>query len=257
MTILQAIILGIIEGITEFLPISSTGHLLVAAEFLKIPPTEFVKTFIISIQLGAIFSVAVLYAKKILTNPALMGKIALAFVPTAIIGVAVYPFIKILFAAATPIIGATLIAGGLILIAFELFQRHHHFIWAIKTESTISWPKTLLIGLFQSLAVIPGVSRSGATIIGGLLSGIERTAIVEFSFLLAIPTMLGATGWDLIKTQSSLSMRELGLLALGFATSFVVALAAVKWLLKYIQNHNFIGFGIYRIAAGILIILLL
>ena len=250
MDILNAIVFGIIEGITEFLPISSTGHLILTAHLLGISQTEFMKTFEIAIQLGAILAVVVLYWKSLFTDFKVMQRIAVAFVPTAILGLIFYKFIKSVLLNSQPVVLWSLLLGGIFLIVFELLYKE-------KSESAanmrdISYKKVFLIGVFQSMAMVPGVSRSAATIIGGLLLGLKRKTIVEFSFLLAVPTMLAATGLDLVKNAGSFSKDQFFLLAVGFMVSFIVAALSIKFLLYFIKNHNFIIFGIYRICVAIL-----
>ncbi len=244
---LDAILLGIIEGITEFLPISSTGHLILASTLLKLEDTEFLKTFEIAIQLGAILSVVVLYARRLLNDRVLIQKTIAAFLPTCIIGLVAYKFVKQYLLGNELVVVAALLIGGVILIVFELL---HHEKEGRVTE--ISYSQAILIGLFQCISMIPGVSRSAATIIGGMFLGIERRAIVEFSFLLAIPTMAAATALDIYKSGSAFSMAEIQILLVGFVVSFIVALLSIKFLLRYIQNHTFIAFGIYRILVAML-----
>ena len=250
MSILHAIILGIVEGITEFLPISSTGHMILAGAVLKIPSTDFVKSFEIVIQLGAILAVVVLYWKKLFTEWGTMKKIAAAFVPTAIVGYVFYKIIKhYLLGNSAAVVGA-LAVGGIALIVFELWHKEKET--AVADVGTISYGQAVSIGLFQCLGMIPGVSRSAATIIGGLLLGLKRQTIVEFSFLLAVPTMLAATGYDLLKSGSSFASADWAPLAVGFAVSFVVALISIKWLLNFIKKYSFIGFGAYRIVVAVI-----
>ncbi len=251
MTIFQSIILGIIEGITEFLPISSTGHLMMADRLLDIGLSSFITSFNIYIQLGAILAVVVLYFKKIFTSWTRMFHIIAAFLPTAIIGLLLFPFIKNVLLENLFIVALALIIGGAIIIIFEYF-----FAGIIK-EKNLSIHRSVWVGIFQAIAVIPGVSRSAATIIGGRALGLKREDIVEFSFLLAIPTMLAATGLDLIKSDFSFSQHEWLLIAIGFIVAFLTALAAVKWFLSYIQKHGFAAFGWYRIVAGLIILIFL
>ena len=245
MTLLDAIILGIIEGITEFLPVSSTGHLILASALLKLEDSEFLKSFEIAIQLGAILSVVVLYARSLIKDRVLVQKTLVAFLPTCIIGLLAYKLVKQYLLGNELIVVASLLIGGVVLILFELLHRK-------KPEGTkeISYSQAIFIGLFQCISMIPGVSRSAATIIGGLVIGIERKTIVEFSFLLAVPTMAAATALDIYKSASLFSSMEIELLAVGFVISFVVALLSIKFLLRYIQNHTFIAFGIYRILVA-------
>jgi len=249
MDILHALVLGIIEGITEFLPVSSTGHLILAGELLKIPSTDFQKSFDIIIQLGAILSVIVLYFKT-LWDIEMIKKLIVAFIPTGVIGLAFYHVVKTYLIGNHTVVLWSLLLGGIALIAFELW--HKESSTATTDIANISYQQAALIGVFQSLAIIPGLSRSASTIVGGLLLGLSRTTIVEFSFLLAVPTMLAASGLDLVKNASSFSMDQFGVLAVGFITSFVVAILSIKFLLGFIKKHNFIPFGIYRILAAVL-----
>lgn len=249
MTFFDSIILGIVEGITEFLPISSTGHLVLTSTILGIPPEAFLKTFQIAIQFGAICAVLLLYWKLFL-NPEVLKRLAVAFIPTAAIGFLMYGIIKSVFLESPMIVVSALFLGGVALIVFELLHKEP----ADATESVekMTYLHAGLIGLFQSVAIVPGVSRSAATIVGGLLLGLKRVTIVEFSFLLAVPTMAAATGYDILKNASLFSFDQFGLLATGFVTSFVVALLAIRFLLSYVKNHSFIPFGIYRIVIAIL-----
>ncbi len=247
MKLLDAILLGIVEGITEFLPVSSTGHLILTSALLRLSNTEFLKTFEIAIQLGAILSVVVLYARSLIKDPKSIRRVFVAFLPTAAIGFVAYKAVKQYLLGNQPVVVAALFIGGIILILFEMRNRKE-----LRGGATeISYRQAFLIGVFQSISMIPGVSRSAATIIGGLSLGLDRKTIVEFSFLLAIPTMAAATGLDILKNASSFSMAEFELLATGFIVSFLVALVCIKWLLRYIQNHSFISFGIYRIGVAL------
>jgi undecaprenyl-diphosphatase len=250
----QAIIFALVEGITEFLPISSTGHLVLTAKLLNIPQTEFVKSFEIIIQLGAILAVMFLYWKTIWTNKKVWKPIILAFIPTAIVGGILYKLIKNVLIGNEFITLSALFIGGIILIAIELFFKDKNG-EVVKIED-ISPKNAILIGLFQSISIIPGVSRAAATIIGAMLLKTQRKTAVEFSFLLAIPTMFAATGMDLIQTKFSFTPYEYSVLAVGFIGSFIVAIFAVKFFLKFIQNHTFIPFGIYRIVLAFLFFLL-
>jgi len=246
-----ALILGVVEGITEFLPISSTGHLIFVSNLLRIEQTEFVKTFEIAIQSGAILAVVFLYFRTVFGNFELIKRILVAFVPTAIIGFTLYKFIKQYLIGSSEVVLLSLFLGGIVLIAVE-------FIFKAKSQkltakSQLSYEKAFVIGLFQSVSMIPGISRAAATIIGGLLVGLTRKEAVEFSFLLAVPTMLAATALDLNQSNFlQLTSYQLTALTAGFITSFAVALISIKWLLKYIQANTFIPFGIYRIIISIL-----
>jgi undecaprenyl-diphosphatase len=249
MDMMSALLLGIIEGITEFLPISSTGHLILASHILLLPQDNFGKSFEIIIQLGAILSVVVLYWKSFL-NIEVLKRLFVAFLPTGIIGLALYKVVKTYLLGNEVVVLWALLIGGAILIAFELWHKEPS--GEPQQIARIPYKKSFYIGLFQALAIIPGTSRSAATIIGGLALGITRATIVEFSFLLAVPTMLAATGLDLVKNASSFSYDQAGVLAMGFIVSFIVALFSIKFLLQYVRKHTFVAFGIYRIAVALL-----
>ncbi|MBI4433116.1 MAG: undecaprenyl-diphosphatase UppP [Candidatus Omnitrophica bacterium] len=244
---LEAFTLGIVEGVTEFLPISSTGHLILTSKALGLAQTEFLKSFEIAIQLGAILAVPALYGRALLKDKDIWKHVLAAFIPTAILGFLFYKIIKKFLMGNEVVVLWAFLAGGVILILFELF---HHEDKASNVKE-IRYKDAFLIGIFQSLAMIPGVSRSAATIIGGLALGLKRKTIVEFSFLLAVPTMLAATGLDLLKHGITFTSGDWVLLAIGAVTSFFVANLAMRFLLRYIQNHNFVIFGVYRIAAAI------
>lgn len=245
---MHAVILGIVEGVTEFLPISSTGHLILASTLLRIPQTEFVKSFEIVIQLGAITSVVVLFWRS-LWNVATVKTLIVGFVPTGIIGFTLYPLVKSMLMGNTQIVLWALFVGGIALVMFERF--HHEPMNATNGVAAMSYRQAALIGCAQAVAMIPGVSRSAATIVGGLLLGLSRKTIVEFSFLLAVPTMLAASILDLVKRGSSFSGDQFGVLAVGFVTAFAVASASIVFLLRYIQRHTFAAFGVYRVLAAI------
>ncbi|MEK7137893.1 MAG: undecaprenyl-diphosphate phosphatase [Patescibacteria group bacterium] len=255
MNFLHSIALGAVEGITEFLPISSTGHLILTSHILKIPQTEFLKTFQIAIQLGAIFSIIALYFKTLTKNLELIKKILVAFLPTAVIGLTFYKIIKNYLFENDFVIIISLFFGGVFLILFE--RSHKEKPDAVDNLENISYQQSFKIGLFQSVAVIPGVSRAAATILGGLSQNIKRKVIVEFSFLLAIPTMLAATGLELFKNAPTFTPNEFQILVVGFITAFFVAIITIKFLLKFIQEHNFTPFGIYRIFASLIFLMLL
>ncbi len=249
MSFFQAIILGIIEGLTEFLPISSTGHLILVTKLLNITSTDFVKSFEIAIQFGAILSVVVLYWNYLWRNLAIIPKLLAAFIPTAIVGLLAYPIIKDNFLDNEQLVIVSLFLGGLVLIGFEFWYKTKQI-----TETNlnqITYTQAIIIGVFQSIAVIPGVSRAAATIFGGLILGYKRSTIVEFSFLLAIPTMLAATALDLQQSAPQFSRQEFQVLAVGFITSFIVAFIAVKSFLKFVEKSDFIPFGIYRVAIAV------
>lgn len=246
---LQAIALGILEGITEFLPVSSTAHLLLAEKLLGIREAEFVKSFTIVIQLGAILAVALLYFRRLLRDWETNKRILAAFLPTGIIGFGLYTAVKNFFFEETGLILAMLLLGGIVLIVFERLRPKRER-QGVTELGSLPYATAVLIGCCQALAVIPGVSRSAATIIGGELLGVSRKAIVEFSFLLAVPTMLAASGYDLLRSGSAFTPGDWDILALGFITSAVFAWLSVRWLLRFIESHSWTGFGWYRIALA-------
>lgn len=256
MSIIHTIILGIVEGITEFLPISSTAHLEIAQRLLGILTTDFIKSFEISIQLGAILAVLILYWKKLFSSWLYFRNIVIAFIPTGIIGLLLYKIIKSVFLGNIVLAAVMLVLGGVVIIIYENRTRNKTDDNSLKSIETLPVTDLLKIGCAQALAVIPGVSRSGAVIISGRMIGLPRVLIAEFSFLLAIPTMLAATLYDLYKSGFSFSNGEWGTIGIGFVVSFIVALMVVKWFITYIQKHSFVIFGWYRIVFGIIILLL-
>ena len=246
MSFLHALVLGIVEGITEFLPISSTAHLILTSHLLRIAESEFVKSFEIIIQLGAILSVVVLYWSRF-WNWDVLKKLVVAVIPTGVIGLTVYKAIKGYLLGNIPVVLTALVVGGIALIVFERFQAEHAERDADFSE--ITYRKAFLIGLFQAIAVIPGVSRSAATIVGGSLIGVSKRTIVDFSFMLAVPTMIAASGLELVKGRSALA-GHYDLLAVGFVVSFITAIVAVKSFLGYIKRRDFAAFGWYRIVLA-------
>ncbi len=250
MTLIQTVALGIIEGLTEFLPISSTAHLILASKLLGLETSNFLKSFEISIQLGAIASIIFLYWKTLISKWNLNAKIITAFVPTAIIGLVFYKLVKNVLLENYLVSVYALFFGGIALLIFELFHREKES--DVKELTDISYKQAVAIGIFQSISIIPGVSRAAATILGGMIMGVRRETMVEFSFLLAIPTMIGATGLDLIKSADAFSRADILNLGVGFAVSFVMATISVKYLLRFVQSHNFTSFGIYRIIIAVL-----
>lgn len=251
MNTLQALILAIIEGITEFLPVSSTGHMIIASSFFGIEHDEFTKLFTIVIQLGAILSVVVLYFKRFFQTLAFYFKLLVAFIPAVVFGLLFSKKIDALLE--NPItVAISLLIGGILLLKVDD--------WFGNSENTeITYTKALKIGLFQCLAMIPGVSRSGASIVGGMSQQLSRTAAAEFSFFLAVPTMLGATVkkcYDYYKDGYILTDDQAHLLIIGNVVAFIVALIAIKSFIGFLSKHGFKVFGYYRIVVGVILLLI-
>ena len=262
---LQAVVLGIVEGLTEFLPISSTGHLIIASEAVGFAETPGADTFVVAIQAGAILAVCWYYRRRICSilrgfftdrkERRLAVNTVVAFLPAALIGVLVAGAIKqYLFNPIT--VAAALVVGGFIILWVESRVREGARPARVETMDDMSWKDALLVGFMQCFAMIPGTSRSGATIIGGMVIGLSRKAATEFSFFLSIPTIFGATAYDLWKSWDSLALDNASGFVLGTAVSFVSALLVVHWLLRFVSGHYFRGFGWYRILFGILILVL-
>lgn len=251
MNIAHSIILGIVEGFTEFLPISSTGHLIIVSKILGIADSDFLSSFEIIIQLGAILAVVTLFFKELWGKWDIIKKVSVAFIPTIIIGLSVYNLIKKYFIGNINVVLWSLLIGGIIIVLFEKYFKSDDNIKGINTKNAF-W-----LGVFQTLAFIPGVSRSGATIIGGLALGLEKKAIVLFSFFLAIPTMFAASALDIYKSDFNFNNNEIFLISIGFITAYVTAIIAMKSFLKFIQNNSFTSFGIYRIIIGIIGLIIL
>lgn len=251
--IIKVVLLSFIEGLTEFIPVSSTGHMIILEHFLKLSENKnFVTSFEIIIQLGAILSVVIYFRKKIFPiNIFLWTRVIVAVLPAVVLGLLLDDFIDAkLF---NPyVVVTTLIIYGILLIFIEKLTKNSN----ITRLEGIPYKKAFYIGLFQCLAMIPGTSRSACTIIGAMLLGVSKVVATEFSFFLAIPTMLGATTLKLIKIKS-LNLTEIGLIALGFLLSFVFAYIFIAIFMNYIKKHNFKIFGYYRIILGIIVILLI
>lgn len=235
----QAVVLGLIEGITEFLPISSTFHLIWAAKILQIPQSDFLKLFEVAIQGGAILAVLVVYFKKLST------KIFISFLPTAIVGFVLYKVIKNIFFENLILQLLVFVLMGVIFVAVERLNNKNN----TKSISQISFKQAIIVGLCQSLAVVPGVSRAGAVMLTLFGMKVTRSEAAEYSFLLAVPTILAASFFDLIKSKDILLTQSsnLGLLIIGTLVSFLSALVVIKWLIKFLQNHTLEGFGWYRL----------
>ncbi|TBX70682.1 undecaprenyl-diphosphate phosphatase [Flavobacterium silvisoli] len=255
MDYIQAVVLAIIEGITEFLPISSTGHMIIASSFFGIAHDDFTKLFTVVIQLGAILSVVVLYFKRFFQTLDFYFKLFVAFVPAVVFGLLFSKKIDALLE--NPVtVAISLLLGGIILLKVDGW-----FTDKEETQETekISYATALKIGLFQCLAMIPGVSRSGASIIGGMSQKLSRTTAAEFSFFLAVPTMLGATVkkcYDYYKDGFVLSHEQINFLIIGNIVAFIVAMLAIKSFIGYLSKHGFKMFGYYRIAAGLAILII-
>ncbi len=262
----KAIILGVVEGVTEFLPISSTGHLIVVGDWIgfgkeagtNASAAAFASTFEIFIQLGAILSVVWLYKKKIFDFSSgwmqFWMKVLVSFLPAAVVGLAAHTYIKAhLF---TPsIVALSLIGGGIVILGVEAFLRRKLVSAPVENAvQHVKYSQALWIGVAQVLALIPGVSRSGSTIIGGMLTKLDRKTATEYSFFLAIPTMLAATGYDLLKSAGSVSSSDVPVFAVGFIVAFFSALVAIKTFIRFIGTHSFRGFAWYRIVFGVLIL---
>ena len=254
MSITEAIVLAIIEGLTEFLPISSTGHMIIGSSAMGISSLPFVKTYTVAIQLGAIMSVVVLYWKRFFQSWKFYFVLAIGFVPAAVTGLLFNDVIDKLLER-VDVVAWMLIVGGVVLLFIDrLFTRTT----AIETTE-VNYSKSLKIGLFQCIALVPGVSRSAATIIGGLTQGLTKKAAAEFSFFLAVPTMLAATGYKLLKFylgEDSFGEHELILLLTGNVVAFAVAMAAIKYFIGFLTRHGFKLFGYYRIVLGIILLVL-
>ena len=249
MDFIYALVFGVVEGLTEFLPISSTGHLILTAKVLGLTQTDFLKSFEIAIQLGAILAVVILYWRRLLVDIEVLKRVLIAFVPTAILGAILYKIIKKVLLNSYEVVLWSLLWGGILLIVFEYFHREKDT--DIDDLKQIPYSKAFMIGIFQSLAMVPGVSRAAATIVGGLILGLTRKAVVEFSFLLAVPTMLAATALDLLKSAHEFSSGQMEFLLIGFVSAFAVAVLSIKFLLHFVKNHTFIGFGVYRVLVAV------
>ncbi|MEW6774527.1 MAG: undecaprenyl-diphosphate phosphatase [Bacteroidota bacterium] len=259
MTWLDVLILGIVEGITEFLPISSTGHLIITTAILGIQPNDFVKLFTVAIQLGAIISVIVLYFKKFFDFSSTSHfihfylKLVIAFIPSAIIGILLNEWIDKALESPVTVAVFLLLGGVFFVYSDKLFKKNY------KNESQISLKDAFMIGLFQCIAMFPGVSRSGATIIGGLFQKLTKKTAAEFSFFLAVPTMLGATAkklYDFFKIHSNFTNEQIQILLLGNVVSFIVALLAIKFFIGLLQKTGFAVYGWYRILIGSIILIM-
>jgi undecaprenyl-diphosphatase len=260
---LKAIVLGIVEGLTEFLPVSSTGHLLVASNLLRFQESAG-GTFEIFIQFGAVLALLAFYARDLLSQARALRSdpltrrfwlsIVVAFLPAAVLGLLLRNVIKSVLFGSPAVIAWSLILGGLVLIIVERLPRRSPSKTASTNVVAISPRQALIIGVAQAVALVPGVSRSGAAIVGGLLLGLDRPTATTFAFYLAIPTLGAATLFDLASSLRRLTVGDLQLLLVGTAVAAVVAGLSIKWLLGYVAHHTFVPFGVYRIIAGAVIL---
>ncbi len=262
MDTLQSIIIAIVEGLTEFLPISSTGHMIIAEKLINLEPSDFSKVFTVAIQLGAILAVVVLYWKKFFA-PKAFGvkrwqfylKLAIAVIPALALGFLFSKKIDALLESSLTV-AISMLVGGIVLLFVDGFFKNP----TIDSEEKISYPKAFIIGIWQCIAMIPGVSRSAASIIGGMQQKLTRNEAAEFSFFLAVPTMLAATGYKLYKyysTAGGFSSNEIKQLAIGNAVAFIVALLAIRFFIGFLKKHGFKIWGYYRIILGILLLILI
>ncbi len=253
MDLLQAFVLGVVEGVTEFLPISSTGHLIIAGRVLGLAQSNSQTAFDIIIQLGAIFAVIANYRDKF--TPAywdLWRKIFVAFIPIGLVGFVFESTIESLFS--VHVVATTFILGGIVFLVLEHFykpgQSHH-----VTRIEGVTWRHAIWVGLAQVCALVPGTSRSGSTIVGGLLVGLDRKTAAEFSFLLALPVMVATTGYAVFKHHSEFAGTSFAPLAVGFITAFFVAFLAVRWLIYFLSRYTFRLFGVYRIVLGVILLI--
>lgn len=247
----EALVLAIVEGITEFLPISSTGHMIIASAVMGLESNELVKMFTVNIQFGAILSVVVLYFKRFFQSFEFYAKLLVAFLPAAVIGFLLGDFIDSLLENVW-VVSIMLILGGVLLLFVDKWFQHQ------EDEYTSSnYFKLIKVGFFQCLALVPGVSRSAATIVGGMSQGWSRKSAAEFSFFLAVPTMFAASAYKLLKTYKQIQWEDILILAFGNAIAFIVAMLAIRFFIGFLTKHGFKIFGWYRIAVGTLLLGLL
>ena len=248
--LVNALILGVVEGITEFLPISSTGHLILAGALLGATDDRW-KVFEIVIQTGAMLAVVWEYrARFFRIDLPLYRNLLVAFIPAAVLGLALGKYIKSHLFHAVPV-ALAFIVGGIIILLVE----RRRFTPRVEETRAMTWLDALKVGIAQCFALIPGTSRSGATIIGGMLFGLSRKAATEFSFFLAVPTLVAAGGYDLLKNRALLSAHDAPIFGVGLAVSFVSAFVVIRWLIRYVATHDFKPFAWYRIAFGLLVLL--
>ncbi|MFM2362036.1 MAG: hypothetical protein RLZZ316_938 [Bacteroidota bacterium] len=254
MSIIESIIIAIVEGLTEFLPVSSTGHMIIAEKLLGMESTNFTKLYTVAIQLGAIMAVVVLYWKKFINFKSWQFyiKLVVAVIPALALGFLFSDKIDELLESPTTV-AITLLLGGILFLFIDNFFKQP----VIEKEEDISTTKAFIIGCWQCIAMIPGVSRSAATIIGGMQQKLTRSVAAEFSFFLAVPTMFAATGYKLLKEYKNIHTEEIKILAIGNLVAFVVAILAIKFFIGFLQKHGFKLFGYYRIVVGIALLVLI
>jgi len=255
MTLFEALVLAVVEGLTEFLPVSSTGHMIIATSLMGMESTDFVKLFTVAIQLGTILSVVVLYFKRFFKTIDFYLKLVVAFIPAAVLGLIFSDLIDDMLESPMTV-AISLVIGGVILLFVDRWFNNP----TIDDSDDVSYGTALKIGFYQCLAMIPGTSRSGASIVGGMTQKLSRKAAAEFSFFLAVPTMLGATGkklLDFFQDGGSLTSHEVNMLIVGNVVGFLVAILAIKSFIGFLTKHGFRVFGWYRIIVGAAIIILL
>jgi undecaprenyl-diphosphatase len=250
MTIWQALILAIIEGITEFLPVSSTGHMIIASSVMGISHSEFTKMYTVNIQFGAILSVLVLYTRRFLQTTDFYLKLFVAFLPAAVIGLLLNDYIDALLENVV-VVAVSLLVGGIVLVFIDRVVNEY------PKDRELTYPEALKIGFYQCIAMIPGVSRSAATIIGGMFQGLTRKQSAEFSFFLAVPTMAAAAGYKFLKTYESIQASDIKILLFGNVVAFIVAMLAIRFFINFLTKYGFKVFGYYRIVLGIILLVLL
>ena len=250
MTVIEAIIIAIVEGITEFLPVSSTGHMIITQELLGMKIDDFVKAFTVNIQFGAILSVVVLYWKRFFQSLQFYYKLFVAFIPAAVIGFLAGDFIDSMLESVV-VVAVMLVLGGVVLVFVDK--------WFNKpaADQTVTYPTAFKIGLFQCIAMIPGVSHSAATIIGGMTQKLDRKTAAEFSFFLAVPTMFAAAGYKLMQNYQTITAENIDILLIGNAVAFVVAMIAIKSFISFLTKYGFRVFGYYRILVGLAILIMI
>jgi undecaprenyl-diphosphatase len=250
MDLLEAIIIAIVEGITEFLPVSSTGHMIITEKALGIESTDFTKAFVVSIQFGAILSVIVLYWKRFFQTVSFYYKLFLAFIPAAVIGLLAGDYIDLMLESVV-VVAVALVLGGIVLVFVDNWFKNPN------KNQEVTYPKAFKIGVFQVIAMIPGVSRSAATIIGGMTQKLNRKTAAEFSFFLAVPTMFAASAYKLLQNYEAINKDNIDILIIGNIVAFVVAMLAIKSFIHFLTKYGFKVFGYYRIVLGLTILILL